>query len=346
MQSAPHVSFQFASAGPRPPSQSAYCVCATNRCKLLFHYIMAAMDPKHRVRRTVGGGAAAQLASMNEEGPLFVGPQHFIAVTLDGLLPAAAAPNDVPVTLRMTEHVVSGCAIIDAVLLKSCYLWQMNPARLATFFQDADAAGISWDKVEATGLEMGVEELRQRFSKLELSYDQRVVRQADVTTPPPVVGYLGHISGSALVGSDTDPEVLFQLKALMTGHYNTASCTSLQSTDLQATLLASVGRDISHLPLVAQGALVVGMVRRTRQPKGYTIYPGDYGACLVEATRRAGSTQSESRDRGTSRDWVDVRARLVAARKGIAPSKMDKMVGHTLPNLLDVKVSSVDPVYG
>ena len=53
-----------------------------------------------------------------------------------------------------------------------------------------------------------------------------------------------------------------------------------------------------------------------------------------------GCAQNQSRDRGTSRDWVDVRARLAAARKGVAPSKMDMMVGRTLPNLLDVKVSA------
>jgi hypothetical protein len=230
---------------------------------------------------------------MIEEGPLLVGPQHFLAVTLDGLLPPAAVPNDVPVTMRMVEYIVGGAASLDAALMKDCYLWQVNPARLATFFQEADAAGISWDKVAATSLQAAVEELRARFRSLELSYDQRVVKPVDVTAPPPVVGYMGHITGSALVGSDSDPEVLFQMKALMTGHYNAAGCTSPQSVDLRATLIASVGRDITHLPLAAQGALVVGMVRRTRQPKAYTIYPGDYGACLVEATRRAGATQSE-----------------------------------------------------
>jgi hypothetical protein len=84
--------------------------------------------------------------------------------------------------------------------------------------------------------------------------------------------------------------------------------------------------------------LVGGWSRGTGRATGKRLLSGD--------DLGPGSTQSESRDRGTSRDWVDVRARLVAARKGIAPSKMDKMVGHTLPNLLDVKVSSVDPVYG
>ena len=194
---------------------------------------------------------------MIEEGPLFVGPQHFLAVTLDGLLPRAAVPNDVPVTMRMVEYIVGGAASLDTALMKDCYLWQVNPARLTTFFQEADAAGISWDKVEASDPQTAVEELRSRFRSLELSYDQRVVTQADVTAPPPVVGYLGHITGSSLVGSDADPEVLFQLKALMTGHFNAASCAAQESDDLRATLIASVGRDISNLPLAAQAALVV-----------------------------------------------------------------------------------------
>ena len=278
------------SADRHPPCESRTLCVQRTVANFSFNGTMAAMDPKHRVRRTVGGSAAAQLASMIEEGPLFVGPQHFLAVTLDGLLPRAAVPNDVPVTMRMVEYIVGGAASLDAALMKDCYLWQVNPARLSTFFQEADAAGISWDKVEASDPQMAVEELRSRFRSLELSYDQRVVTQADVTAPPPVVGYLGHITGSALVSSDADPEVLFQLKALMTGHFNAAGCAAQVSDDLRATLIASVGRDISNLPLAAQAALVVAMLRRTRQPKGYTTYPVDYGACLAEATRRAGSS--------------------------------------------------------
>jgi hypothetical protein len=72
------------------------------------------------------------------------------------------------------------------------------------------------------------------------------------------------------------------------------------------------------------------------------------GKCLHSGDDLGGpdSAQSQSRDRGASRHWVDVRARLVAARKGVAPSKTDRMVGRTLPNLLDVKVSDVAPLYG
>ena len=75
----------------------------------------------------------------------------------------------------------------------------MSPARLSTFFPDADIAGVSWEKVAATELQHGVEELRGRFRSLELDYAQRAMLAADVAAPPPVAvgGFLGYITGTA-----------------------------------------------------------------------------------------------------------------------------------------------------
>ena len=261
----------------------------------------AIIDPKYRVRYTVTaarGLAAAELASMVEEGPLFVDPQHFLAVTLDGLLPPAATAADVPVTMRQNEFVLSdigGGMIIGGALAKASCLWQALPARLATFFSDADAAGISWDKVRAKTLPKGLEELRSRFAALELTAAQRSVTDNDVTAPlaAAALGYFAHISSSSLAGSDDNHGVVFQIKAMMTGRYNLAAAQSPASVDLRATLLASLGRDVSALPLVAQAAQLVALARRTKQPRAYVCFPTDYDACLSEATRRAGSGQAE-----------------------------------------------------
>jgi hypothetical protein len=253
------------------------------------------MDGKYLVRYTVGGNAAAKALSLEESGPLYVGPQHFLAVTLDSLV--TRFNNDVEVSVSMIEYIIGGSALLDRATHSTNFLWHLTVARAGKFFSDADTAGISWDVVTSASLPEGVEELRARFSALELPALERAIHVADmmVVTPPASVAdtYLVKTTIGMIVASDAEHSAAFQFKSLLIGHLSTASIDTSESADVRATLEVIVGRTVVGMPAVTVASLFADKFRRTRQPKGYTIFPAGYAAVLIEITRRSSSAQTD-----------------------------------------------------
>ena len=80
---------------------------------------------------------------MRGEGPLFVGPQHFLATTLENLLPTPAAAGNIIVNNRMVEYVLSDVFRLAHDTADKSVLWFLELSRAGQFFADADAFGVS-----------------------------------------------------------------------------------------------------------------------------------------------------------------------------------------------------------
>ena len=239
-----------------------------------------ALDPKHMFRYTVGGAAAARLASMRGEGPLFVGPQHFLATTLQNLLPTPAAAGNIIVNNRMVEYVLSDVVRLAPNTADKSVLWFLELSRSGQFFADADALGVSWAKVTAATMPAALDKLRNRMGALAWPDDQRTVNDSELVDGPTVPGFASFITNSAILGEDASLGALLQLRAMLHGHYTTASAGSATAAALRMMLAALAGPTIAGLPDIAVAAKVTARLRATMQPSGYVHFLASESDCF------------------------------------------------------------------
>lgn len=229
-------------------------------------------DTKYAIRYTVAHSASLdnKRLSLVDGGPLRVGADHYLAVTL--------APTSMVVTLPSGEkevymHTVEYCVLegLDwSPQLKARNLcWYIWPSRVALLLQDLDSAALlDWSPVKsptvlAVLLRDAIKQLPADKRELNLSH----VHESDV--PPAADQYLfDRMTAATLAGSDNNMALVIDFKTMIIDAYSPDHRDDEDSrhADMIGMVLSAAGTDLEDKSVAVQANKVAAFFRRTQLP--------------------------------------------------------------------------------
>ena len=252
----------------------------------------------HALAGNAGTNSAAFLASLVEDGPLLVRPQHWLARVLRSTLPSAHAGH-VRVSFRLVVYVVlRGVTLATDLQSATCLPFFPLVVWLQQLFQRVVAAGIPFDEVaDAVAARRVFEAYVARLPEAE-----RVLSRADVyhvaaavagtrTAAQPQGSWLTAATPRMLVGAMSDNSAIVDLLTLLPG------CFSITARDAEydgALALMVPPAHQSAPPLVqAQHAAAALRKALAENPSDSLRSLVPFAGIVAELLRRLENTESE-----------------------------------------------------
>ena len=250
----------------------------------------------------VGGPTtdANRSKSLTYNGPLLISPDHVIAKLIPEALDVTSNAPLVTVQQRDIEYLLTGSILFDSQLYDLGMHGAIRVTRLAAIIQDLMDSGFDTTPItggKATAFPLA--EARIAAAIKILPTDKRTVTKDQMLfdgdpSDPETGTWFDHITPGMFLAGDGAPEVVAQMKALLSCVYNKddingGRASSTFTHTLQA-IVSSVGRDVSGLNGAAQAAAVVSWAKKTRPPPELAPYVSD---ASLEIERRAAPTAAE-----------------------------------------------------
>ena len=246
---------------------------------------------------------AAQLRSLDFDGPLEVAQDHMLAVLLPDALEDAATAGTKTITTHFMRGGLMEGYLLDADVRKGGMHFSIKLSRSATLIKDLDEGGMDWTPIHGEA-DVAIPAAIVRIVAIMVTWPQakRMIANGDVI-------YDGNWDNAAtdtwydwmapdlLISSGGGMPAVGQFMNLTPGCYHDSAGhdggrQSQEFLNLLEHIPGAIGRDISGLPHQAQAAAIAKWVRQTMRPANYTQYVGAKEA-ITEIERRAGSTPAE-----------------------------------------------------
>ena len=180
---------------------------------------MATITAKHKIDTVATGNADARANSLVEGGPLKVGPEHYLAKTLDKS-EFDTTNGDWRIDLHQVEYIFLNAFKWCDALKNRSMPWKIQPQRVSRFLAEADnLSKLAWDK------NMKIEEMAFYMSEIARTMPDalRHLLEADVWATPvsqdDITCYYYRLKPSAFMLAGDDMSTVIDVKGLFSDGY-------------------------------------------------------------------------------------------------------------------------------
>jgi hypothetical protein len=309
---------------------------------LALYFLMAAANAKYavKVRDTASAAASVQLAALDGDGWLEVGPTHWLVKALPALCTANLPVHEV--SMRVLEAVFGPSILLDPPLSASHLFWALKPSSVAKLLSLLDAtAALKW--LECPSVEAAAAHV---FAVAKTLTDANrtfgladVLRHADGVVDTD--SYVNKLTASMFLGPDRmNTRLLFDYKGLLPNSYAKGDLEEVHGFFLDQVAHMQSACGTTSDVWRGQASDLAMWHNKTAPPEGFFHYiPSD--EVFNEVSRRKG-TEAERFTKDFPFGCADVFPQFLV----LLPDSSVVRILELVDMMLKIGSSSAQAVYG